>query len=106
MKNQNSNEMLLLKESVNNLIVELCLTSTKCQILEDAFLDILKDMDPSIFKERYRSYIDCLEKAQAKSMNDIAEILLDAGDIGFHSRKSFELFQHFSHLKRSEDYKK
>lgn len=107
MKNQNQfeNQILLLNQSVNNLIVELCLTTAKCEVLEQAFLDILKDLEPSVFKERYQAYIDFLEKEQTNRLNDISGILLETGDHGFHSRAAFQLFQHFSSLKKSDDYK-
>lgn len=107
MKNQNQfeNQILLLNQSVNNLIVELCLTTAKCEVLEQAFLDILKDLDPSVFKERYQAYIDFLEKEQTNRLNDISGILLETSDHGFHSRAAFQLFQHFSSLKKSDDYK-
>ena len=106
MKNQNQieNHLLLLNQSVNNLIVELSLTTDKCEILEQAFLDILKDLEPSVFKERYLAYIDTLEKEQTKCLNDISGLLLETGDHGFHSRVAFRLFQHFSSLKNSDDY--
>ena len=105
MENQIDDQILLLNESVNNLIVELCLTSAKCEILERAFLDILKDLEPFVFKERYQAYIDALEKEQTNRLNCIDEILLETGDHGFHSRAAFQLFQHFSSLKKSDDYK-
>lgn len=86
----NKDELLEIKEQVNNLIFDTALNTAYLRTLQTAFLDFICSVHPENKKVYHENYYGFLNREQERAFSVIRDSLLDTGDSGFFIRRSFE----------------
>ena len=87
-----SNELEVLKEQINNLIIETALNTACLKTLQEAFLDFICKEHPENKTVYQKNFYELLNHKQQNALNCVHDILFDTGDPGFFMRRSFEAY--------------